>query len=285
MGRFANSWSTVKASWEVLKKDKELMLFPIFSGIASLIVIVSFVAPTWFSGLMDRAMNDDPNAQGAVTLLYFVMYLVLAFVTIYFNSALIFGATERLAGGDPTIASSLRGANQRLGKIFVWALFAGTVSLLIHLLERATRGRNQFIAHLVVQLVGAAWALATYFAIPIVLFEDHGVGASLKRSAQLFRQTWGESAVGQYGIGFVFGLISFLVILATLALLYVAAPLGAVAIAAILVVGLVAFALVTITGLALGAIYKAALYRYATKGTEPVYFPKPMIENAFYSRA
>lgn len=281
MGRLANSWDTVKASWGVLKKDKELMLFPIFSGIASLIVIASFVAPTWFYGLLTQAANEDPDAQTTVAILYFVMYLVLAFVTIYFNSALIFGATERLAGGDPTIRSSLRGANKRLGKIFAWSLFAGTVSLLIHLLERAMRGRNNFVGHILVQLVGVAWTLATYFAIPIVLFEDQRVFGSLRRSGQLFRKTWGESAIGAFGIGYVFGILGFLVILATGGLLYVAGGLGIIVIVAILAAGLVTFALVTIAGLALGGIYKAALYRFASQGEVSQGFPQQMIAGAF----
>lgn len=282
MGRIANSWDTVKASWGVLKKDKELILFPIFSGIASLIVIASFVAPTWFSGLMSRAAAEDPNAQNTVALLYFAMYLLLSFVTIYFNSALIYGATERLSGGDPTIGSALRGANKRLGKIFLWSMFAGTVSLLIHLLERAMRGRNNIIGAIVAQVVGVAWTLATYFAIPIVLFEDQRVFGSLKRSGQLFRKTWGEAVVGEWGIGFVFGILGFLVILATALLLYVAVPLGMAAAIVVLLGGLVMFALVTITGLALGAIYKAALYRYAARGEVSPDYPAPMIEGAFH---
>jgi uncharacterized protein DUF6159 len=285
MGRFSNSWQTVKASWGVLRKDKELMLFPVFSGLASLIIVVSFVAPTWFYGLLERAAADDANAQTTVALLYFVMYLVLSFVTIYFNSALIFGATERLAGGDPTIGSSLRGANKRLGKIFAWSMFAGTVSLLIHLLERATRGRNQFIAHFVVQLVGVAWTLATYFAVPIVLFEDERVFGSLRRSGQLFRKTWGESVIGEYGIGLVFGILSFLVVLATFALAYVLGAISLFLALAVILAGVVAFALVTIAGLALGAIYKAALYRYAAQGEASPGFPQNMVAGAFQSRA
>jgi hypothetical protein len=288
MGRLANSWQTTKSSWHVLKKDKELILFPVFSGIASLIVIASFVAPTWFAGIISRAVEqEDPNAQTILFFVYAVMYLVLAFVTIYFNAALIYGATERLKGGDPTIKSALRGANSRLGKIFAWAMFAGTVSLLIHLLERATRGRGgagNLAANIVVRLVGVAWTLATFFAIPIVLYEDRGVIGSLKRSGQLFKQRWGESVIGQYGISFVFGLISFGVILLTVLLMALAMQAGVFGFVvglAILVAGLILFVLVNIVGLAMGSVYKAALYRFATQGELPPEFPRQSIEDAF----
>lgn len=285
MSRIANSWQTVKASWTVLKKDKELLLFPVLSGLASLIVLASFVAPTVVSGLLDRAVNtEDPNAQGILALVYFAMYLTLTFVTVYFTSALIYAANERLAGGDPTVRSGLRGANQRLGRILAWSLFAGTISLLIHLLERATRGRQQFIAHLLVQLVGVAWTLATYFAIPVVVFENRGVFDSLRRSGQLFKQRWGESVVGQWGIGFVFGLLTFLVLLGTISGAYLLAGVGGAGVYAavgVVAVGVVLLAFLTILGQALGAVYKATLYRYATQGHLVPEFRPDMIQNAY----
>jgi hypothetical protein len=36
MGKFSNTWSLMKASWEVLKKDEELLLFPVVSAVSSL---------------------------------------------------------------------------------------------------------------------------------------------------------------------------------------------------------------------------------------------------------
>ena len=47
--RVANGWELAKASWGVLKLDKELLLFPLMSGIAWLIVLASFALPLWNS--------------------------------------------------------------------------------------------------------------------------------------------------------------------------------------------------------------------------------------------
>lgn len=286
MGRFGNSWQTVKASWAVLKQDKELLLFPVLSGLASLVVIASFVAPTWFSGLIERGVDqDDSNAQATLAIVYLAMYMVLSFVTIYFTSALVFAANERLAGGDPTIGSGLRGANQRLGKILLWSLFAATVSLLIHLLERAMRQRGQLVGRIVFSIVGTAWALATYFAIPVLLFENEGVFGSLRRSGHLFKQRWGESLIGNYGIGAVFGLLGFLVVLATLGLVYFligsGSFIGVPFALAILFAGALVFALITVVGQALGSVYKVALYRYAREGAVPATFQPQIIQGAY----
>lgn len=284
MGRLKNSWDTVKASWRVLKQDKELLLFPVFSGLASLIVMASFVAPTWFSGLFEKAFEqEDQNAQTIVFAIYFVMYLVLAFITFYFTAAVVSAATERLSGGDPTVGSGLRGANKRLGKILAWSLFAGTVSFLIKMLESATRrgGRGALVGNILTRLVGVAWTLATFFAVPVILYENLGVFASLKRSGQLFKQRWGESLVGQYGIGFVFGIFTFLVILAAAGLVMVSAAAGPIAVITVLVLAVVALLILSIVGTALGAVYKAALYRYATVGQVAPEYPAQLIQDAY----
>ena len=87
-----------RQSWEVLKADKELVALPILSFIASSIVAATVVVPMFFIG-------DEPGALGYVVM--FVMYVALAFVTIYFNTALVSAADERLQGGDPTIGTAL----------------------------------------------------------------------------------------------------------------------------------------------------------------------------------
>ena len=35
------------------------------------------------------------------------------------------------------------------------------------------------------------------------MLEDLGVGDALKRSKDLFKKTWGENVIGQFGLGFV----------------------------------------------------------------------------------
>jgi hypothetical protein len=44
MGKFSYTWSIMGASWEVLKRDKKLLLFPLLSGLCCLIVLGSFAA-------------------------------------------------------------------------------------------------------------------------------------------------------------------------------------------------------------------------------------------------
>ena len=96
--KVSRSWELVKASASVLRADKELMLFPVLSSLATLLVLATFALPIFAFKLFDHGFN----AVGAVLgfLFYFCQYAVIVF----FNSALVGAATIRLEGGDPTVS-------------------------------------------------------------------------------------------------------------------------------------------------------------------------------------
>src|SRR5918992_481284 len=110
--RFSRSWNLIKASGAVLRQDKELLLFPLFSAIATLLVAGSFIVPLVTSGAIERyeAQAYDP----AVAALLFLFYLIQYFIIFFFNSALVGAAMIRLEGGDPTVADGLRIARSRI---------------------------------------------------------------------------------------------------------------------------------------------------------------------------
>src|SRR5690606_26417980 len=105
--RLTNSWELVKASWRVLLADKELMIFPVVAFFASLVVLVTFAVPTVLAGVLDSAVtNGDVGVFSYVVA--FLFYAVMYFVTIFFNSALVWAAIIRLDCGDPTVHDGFR---------------------------------------------------------------------------------------------------------------------------------------------------------------------------------
>jgi hypothetical protein len=103
----------------------------------------------------------------------------------------IAGATERLRGGDPTVGSALSAAARRLGPILMWALVAATVGTILRSIQQPVG----FVGKIVVALAGAAWSLATFFIVPVLVLEERSVADSFKRSVSIFKTTWGESTV------------------------------------------------------------------------------------------
>src|SRR5262245_7581982 len=135
--RISNGWAIAQQSWQVLRKDKELLLLPVLSGLASILVTASFIAPIFLvPGLLERfqaAINTghghkpDQAARVAAAVLTFAFYFLNYFVIVFFNTALAACAVIRFKGGDPTVGDGLRVAGQRLPQILGWSLLASTV--------------------------------------------------------------------------------------------------------------------------------------------------------------
>jgi hypothetical protein len=98
----------------------------------------------------------------------------------------------------------------------------------------------------------------------ILLVEDLGPIDALKRSAQLFKQTWGENVVGQFGFGLV-GMV------AMVPGLLVGGALAASGTDVLVVVGIAlmvaSVVVVSVVMSALSGIFRTALYVYAAEGT------------------
>jgi hypothetical protein len=270
--KFSRSWELVKASASVLRADKELMLFPVLSSLATLLVLATFALPVFTLKLFDHGFN----AVGAVVgfAFYFCQYAVIVF----FNSALVGAATIRLDGGDPTFSDGLRIARGKLPAILGYAAIAATVGVVL----KAMKDRdNNLIVRLVAGGLGVAWTLATFLVVPVLVNRDVGPVDALKESVALLKKTWGENAIGNVGIGAVFGLVTTCVVLVGLVaafLAWQAAPAAGIAVAVVAVVALLVLGTVQS---ALGGIYSAALYRYAVSREAPAAFRGLALESAF----
>jgi hypothetical protein len=183
MGKLRTTLDLARSSWSVLKADKELLVLPLLSGVASLIVAATFVVPLFLVG------GAEAEPTPAAYVLLFLMYVVLAIITIFSNAALIAGAHERLQGGDPTVGSALRAATGRLGQILPWAVISATVSILL----QAVRQRGGAAGAGAAAAAGLAWSLVTFLVLPIIVIEGLPVRAAIGRSKDLFKRTWGRT--------------------------------------------------------------------------------------------
>ncbi|MET0894421.1 MAG: DUF6159 family protein [Acidimicrobiia bacterium] len=270
MNRIAASWEIAKRSWAVLRSDKSLAWFPIFSFLGSVAVFAVIGGLIALMGIDDSSTGSSLKPLGWVLIV--IAYLALAFVQTYFLAALVAGADQRLQGRNSTVSSALQVANSRLHRLLPWAAVSATVSIVISMIER-----QGIIGQVIARLVGLAWNLVTFLTIPILVIEDIGVGAAFTRSKDLFKQTWGENVVGQFGLGAV----GFLVTLPAFAFIGIGAALGT---AGLIVLGGVAVVWLIVTATimsALSGIYRTALYRYATSGQVPADFAGSDFRAAF----
>ncbi len=278
MGRLSNTISLAKTSWAVLKKDRELLWFPVMSFLASLVVIAVIAVPIIaMVNTTSTAAGDQTSVNPAAAVLGLIAVLALSVVSVFFNGALVAGAYERLSGGDPTVKSSIDKAFSRISGLVPWALLTATVGLIL----QALRERAGWLGRIVVGMIGMAWEVATFLVIPAVIIDELGAIDGLKRSGSLLKQTWGENIAAQVG----FGLLGMLLIIPAVILIALG---GASGIGLFLVVAIIAavawVALVMVVLTALNAVFQTALYLYATTGSVPSGFETSSLPRAFGQR-
>ena len=280
MGKFSRSWELVKQSFAILRSDKQLMLFPVLSAVACL--IVTAIIATGGAMVMLPAMTStaasgehfNPNQSPAFLLGIFSLYVANYFVIVFFNVALVGVANSRLMGGTWTVRDGLELAWARKATIFQWALAAATVGVILRTLEE----RMGLIGRIVMRVIGIAWTLACYFVVPVLAFEGLTPVAAFKRSSKLFRDTWGEKVIG----GFSLSLISLLLALPGIGLWIVAIALGGVngmIFGAALMI--LYFLMLSVFMSAVQGIFNAALYRYACFKQVPPAFSQDLIASAW----
>jgi len=279
--RISNSWELVKASYAVLRSDKELVIFPIVSFIGVIIVTISFAVPMVAAGVFD-ALAEKGRATSSAgpfgLIVGFLFYLVMYIVIIFSNTALVGAAMIRLQGGNPTLGDGFRVAAQRVTTILGYALISATVGMIL----RAISERGGLVGQIVASIIGFAWNVATFLAVPVLVVEDVGPIEAVKRSAGLLKKTWGEQLVGSFSIGMIFGLLIFGAVLVGGALIAAAVSLKSAALIVLTVVALVvAILALSLLSSTLSGIYQAALYRYATDGDTGGYFSEDLIQGAF----
>src|SRR5262245_30938436 len=275
--RFTRSFQLARASWGVLRSNKRLTIFPILSGLASVVVILGFVLPL-FAAREELAQMTEMPWWGYVIL--FAYYACNYFVIIFFNAALVSCALMKFNGQEPTVGDGLAAAGRRLPQIFAWALVSATVGMILNAIENTHEKAGQIIS----AILGTAWTALTYFVVPVIVVEQAGPIQGVKRSTSLLKKTWGEAIVGHFGIG-LFGFLLFIpVLLLFLATGYVWLNVSEAAGIMLGVISFGAFILWAATTSALSGIYLSALYQYAAHARVPEGFSQETLGSAFYGK-
>ena len=279
-GKFARSWALMKASATVLRSDKSLLLFPLMSGLCTLLVAASFLAPVGVMMIGGEHAGQDFQQRmltGAY-LLMFAFYLVQYFVIIFFQTALTGVALMHLRGEPTSVGAGLALARSKLPQILGYALIAATVGLLLRMIQE----RLGLIGRVVVGFIGLAWTVATFLVVPVLASKDVGPVDAVKESVELLKRSWGENLIGSGGIGVVFGLLMVLAVLVSALLIGGAVAMQSiVAIVVAAVVVVLGFVLLGLIQSSLHGIYAAALYRYAEAGEASAGFDQALLQQAF----
>jgi hypothetical protein len=275
-GRIQRGWALTKQSFRVLRDDRSLLVFPIISIPVALAGAAIVMGP----GI---ALYTADNQEAILIAFGVVALYVLTFVTVFFNVALAAAASTGLAGGDATVGEGLRAARGRLGVIAAWALVQTVVGVIISAIQSATN--ESVVGRILGGLVSFAWSAATFFVVPVIALEGVGPKQAFQRSVSVLRERWGEGVVGSASASAVVFLVALPLLLALGGGGY--ALINAdqdVAGGVLLGLGGVVLVVAVLIGGTVNAIFRVALYRFATDGTAVGGFDPAQLQAAFGPR-
>jgi hypothetical protein len=268
MSRIKRGWGLTKKSWGLLNSHRELIRFPLYGGVATILLGILFLGPGVY-------LLDKHSYGGAVPLLIIGVY-VLSVIGVYFSVGLAAAANLIFSGQEATVSDGLAVARSRFSQICGWAALSTAISLLMAALEN----QGGVLGNIAARLVGMAWALVTFMSVPVIALEGTGPFATLKRSATIFKQKWGEQVTGNIAIGGAVALFGTLPAVLLIVVGFVIWPSASFAGALLVVIGAIVLCIALLVSKALSGVFGVALYRYAVDGQAVGGFTQDELESA-----
>jgi hypothetical protein len=255
-------------SFGVIRKDSEMLLFPILSLIFSTLFSVAMIVPTF---VLDVARQTGHGAVAPLQLIsLFASYFGLSFFATFFNVCTVYTTRVRLEGGDATFGQSIAFAFSKVHLIVGWSLVSATVGLLLHALDSIAERAGllgKILLAILRSILASAWSIMTVFVVPAMVYRDLGPIDAVKDSVATLRQTWGESLIRHYGMG----LVTLAAVLPFFLVTFVGLVTGLWPLALFGVFAMVAIFLVFGTA---NTVFNTALYHFAQHRTAPGFDPE-----------
>jgi hypothetical protein len=287
--RIGRGWRIAKASWGVLKQHPSLLVFPVCS-VLTFVVLFGSIGGIAYAGSGMQFVHELSNAfdhvnsrDPVVYVVLYVFYFVASVITIFFNAALVSCALDAFAGRTPTVGSGFSAAIRRLPQILGWSLVSATVGLVLNVLQSFLRDKLGFLGSLLGSVMDFAWAVVTYFVVPVLVVDGVGPIEAVKRSSSILKRTWGESVGGEGGLG----IVSFLLMLPAFLIVpfaVLAVGTSPVLVAAVVAVGVLYIVVLSIVFAALNTIFRAGTYLYAMTGQAPAAIDPALLASAFHRK-
>ncbi len=267
MSKIRRGWGLTKKSWGLLRENPNLVRFPLYGGVATIVCALIVVGPGVY------LIEEDQTVFGGA--LAVIGFYLLATIGVYFSVGLAAAADMIFRGQQAGVSEGLAVARTRLPQVAGWAAVSTTVGLALSALE------NQgVLGQIAGRLLAVGWSLITFLAVPVIAIEGAGPFQTLKRSSSLFKSRWGAQVTGNIAIGgavFLFGVLPSALLIFAGFLIWASASFAG---ALLLVIGVIGLAISMLVSSALSNIFGVALYRYALDGEAVGGFTAEELESA-----
>jgi hypothetical protein len=268
MGVWGRSWSITRASFDVIRKDKEMLWFPVLAAFFSVLFSVALLVPTIVLQLVNQANHGKPVFGALQTVALFVTYFGLAFIATFFNVCVVNTTRVRLSGGDATFMDSIKFALSKIHLILLWSLLSATVGLLLHFLDdlaERSGALGRILLLILRSILASAWGITTIFVVPVMVYKGLGPIDAIRDSIATLKKAWGETLVRHFGLG----LAMFVCLLPCIALVFGGAAVATAQVyvgLALLGLGVIGFFGVVLVFNVARSVFNTILYHWATTG-------------------
>lgn len=257
IGRFRQGLAVIDGSLDVFRANSRLAVLPL----ASLLLVgggfAVAIGIALHYGLLASVFGNELLEYAAI----FVGLAISSSLGTFFNAAVVHCAARYFEGEAPSVRDGLAAAWDARRAITVWAVTAATLGTLFYVIDEKF-GAFGSLARLVFDL---AWALLTFFVVPVIVIEDTAdLRTILRESGSAFRETWGESVTASLGISFALLPVALLGVMCLCVAYFTASGATAWLLGG---VGFVVLVASLVTAQVLGMVARTALYRYATART------------------
>jgi hypothetical protein len=239
----------VRRVFAVIRSDRRLLVFPAVSATVNVLI-------GGFSfALADNLIGGGHSSRRLILVGGLIASYPATFVGIFSGVALAAMLARKLDDEPVSTRDGWRVARERTGIILAWTLIVCTVGAILRVLDEYVPLGGKIVTF----LLDLSWSLATLFAVPVIAYEGLGPRETLRRSAKLFRERWGEQIAGVIGVAVLGGLLAIPGVILVGAGLAKGTGAGAIVLVALGGAVLLATQAYTIS---LNQVYRVYLYRY-----------------------
>jgi len=285
-GVFERSWKITKLTFNVINKDRELIVFPLLSFIFSVLFLISLLFPTVITWYLEKSVSG--NFEILSWVIIFLTYLGLAFIATFFNVCVVYTVKKRFEGSNASFGDSIGFALSKIHLIFYWSVISAVVGLLLRIIDqigrRSKSTAGKMVASISSSLLGMAWGIITIFVVPGMVYENLGPIKAIKKSVFTLKKTWGESLVRSFGLGLINFLFIFVGVIIGAVLIYFSVIINSLALFVVIPLLLIYFLIVILVFGVATSVYNTALFVYADTGKIPEGYTPEIMHGAFKSK-
>ncbi len=183
-------------SLRLLENHKRLFIFPIAGYICKFIIYALLITPFIHSRESLMRVNTLSSAQIVLVIVIFMLLLfVINLILFFYNTAIIANILYFLKDKqEASIKFGLSQAVKNYVRVFMWALYAGTVGVAFNVLPKGSQYRLKWQK----LLHKNHWHIASFFSLSLVMEEKLTPFAAMRESAALTVTLWGSNLKANY---------------------------------------------------------------------------------------